>query len=326
MCALSADLHPAQVTGSPPGAVQLQYATGGRATPAAGAVHQAIKAAAFRLSSRERDDMAHDTRRRRLALLGCVHRQFLWLALAVGLVAAIPATALASAKPVSVRYSVAVKRGVLASGSTVAASATVSDPEPTVAGWWSRKTITAVVQKGVNGGYQEPYSSQGYLCTPVIQAATTSFTCALRGADVATTVRLTFAVKFTSGGLGSSGSTGSSAKGIPIVLKVTNQPVGSLLTLVFTDAVNDPYSTSSTLVPEYTSSAASLLELPKNAIVIYNSKELLTATLQTAIVIDGGDTSLRGTLILPAGATVTISVDGHAAVPLQNGEFRVSLS
>jgi hypothetical protein len=269
--------------------------------------------------------MTHDTQRRRLALLSRTHRRFLWLALSVGCVAAIPATALASGKPVSVHYSVAVKRGVLASGSTVAAKAAVSDPESTVTGWWSRKTITTVVQKGVNGGYQEPYSSQGYLCTPVIRSTTTSFTCALRGADVATTVRLTFAVKFASGELNSSGSTGSSPKGIPIVLKVTDQPAASLLTLLYADAVNDPYSTSSTLVPEYTSSAASLLELPKNGIVIYSNKASLSATLQTAVVIDTSDTSLRGTLILPAGATATISVDGHAAVPLQGGEFQIPL-
>jgi hypothetical protein len=40
------------------------------------------------------------------------------------------------------------------------------------------------------------YSSEGFRCTPVVRGETTSFTCKLRGADVPTVVRLTFAVVY----------------------------------------------------------------------------------------------------------------------------------
>jgi hypothetical protein len=117
------------------------------------------------------------------------------LALAVGLLVALPVAAFA-AKQLTVSYGVTVKPLALANGNTVKAKAVVTSPEAKVKGWWSRKSVTAVVRKGVNGGYQRPYSSEGFRCTPVIRGETTSFTCKLRGADVPTTIKLTFAVVY----------------------------------------------------------------------------------------------------------------------------------
>lgn len=120
-------------------------------------------------------------------------------AVALGLVTAclavLPGGALA-AKPLTKSYSVTVKPIALAHGKTVKAKATITSPEAKVKSWWSQKTVAAVVRKGVNGGYQRPYSSEGYSCKPVVKGETTSFTCTLRGADVPTTIRLTFAVVY----------------------------------------------------------------------------------------------------------------------------------
>ena len=109
--------------------------------------------------------------------------------------AALPGVALAaSPRPIATSYNVSVNRNALASGTTVKVKVTVTSPEAKVKSWWSRAAVTAVVRKGVNGGRQSPYSSEGYRCTPVVRGETTSFTCKLTGADVSTTVRLTFAV------------------------------------------------------------------------------------------------------------------------------------
>ena len=62
--------------------------------------------------------------------------------------------------------------------------------------WYSRATI----RKAANRGIQKPYRSQGYRCVPVLEgsmnASTAHFTCTLNGADVPTTVKLTFRIPF----------------------------------------------------------------------------------------------------------------------------------
>ena len=118
-------------------------------------------------------------------------------AAALGLVGAsvalMPAAALASA-PSSIHrtQNVNVTPMALAQGHTVKTQVDVQNPESRVAQWWSRPSVDKVVQKGVDGGYQRPYESQGFRCTPVIKGETTSFTCKLRGADVPTIVTLKF--------------------------------------------------------------------------------------------------------------------------------------
>ncbi len=105
----------------------------------------------------------------------------------------VPAAALASA-PQTFEYPVTVKPLALAQGKTVQAKVVVTAPEPTVKNWWNQTTVSKVVRKGVNGGYQRPYQAEGYRCTATVKGEKTSFACTLKGADVPTKVRLTFSV------------------------------------------------------------------------------------------------------------------------------------
>jgi hypothetical protein len=106
-------------------------------------------------------------------------------------VVALPLTGHASSKVVNT-YNVKVQEGILASGDTVKAKASISNGAAQQADWWSSKTISTVVRTGVNRGYAKPYVSQGYRCNASAQAWVGSFSCTLTGADVPTTVQLTF--------------------------------------------------------------------------------------------------------------------------------------
>jgi hypothetical protein len=123
------------------------------------------------------------------------------IALMGACLAVVPAGALAAkptntVKPINKEYSVTVKPIALARGNTVKVKATITAPEAKVQSWWSQKTVAAVVRRGVNGGYQSPYASEGYRCTPVIRGEKTTFNCKLVGADVSTTIRLSFTVVY----------------------------------------------------------------------------------------------------------------------------------
>jgi hypothetical protein len=122
------------------------------------------------------------------------------IALMGACLAVVPAGALATptntVKPINKEYKVTVKPMALAKGNTVQVKATVTAPEAKVQSWWSQKTIATVVRKGVNGGYQRPYSSEGYRCTPSIRGEKTTVNCKLVGADVPTTIRLSFTVVY----------------------------------------------------------------------------------------------------------------------------------
>lgn len=108
---------------------------------------------------------------------------------------ALPAAGVAATtKPVTYNYNVSVNKLALASGTNVKAKAVVSAPEAKVKKWWSQATVAKVVRKGVNGGYQRPYKIQGYNCGVVVRGEKTNFTCNLHGADVPTSIRLTFSV------------------------------------------------------------------------------------------------------------------------------------
>lgn len=122
----------------------------------------------------------------------------------VACAAIVPASAMAAPavkKPQTVSYNVPVKPLALASGKTVKATAVVTSPQANVSNWWNQKTVNAVVRKGVNGGYQSPYQAQGYQCVPKVKpqsngSSITSFNCKLQGADVPTTVRLSYNVVY----------------------------------------------------------------------------------------------------------------------------------
>ena len=109
--------------------------------------------------------------------------------------AVLPATSQASTKVVNT-YNVSVKKGILDNGSTVKAKAVITNGAAQQSSWWSQGTINQVVRTGVNRGYGKPYVSQGYRCTPVVQAWNAKFSCKLVGADVPTTINLTFAASW----------------------------------------------------------------------------------------------------------------------------------
>jgi hypothetical protein len=117
------------------------------------------------------------------------------IALAGACLAVVPAGALA-AKPINTEYKVKVQPMALAKGNTVQVKAVITAPEAKLQSWWSQKSVAAVVRKGVNGGYQRPYTSEGYRCTAVIRGEKTTFNCKLMGADVPTTIRLSFTVVY----------------------------------------------------------------------------------------------------------------------------------
>jgi hypothetical protein len=141
----------------------------------------------------------HESVRRRPSLArGAVRRTVaLGLVLAGAGAAALPSTGLAATNTTkTVNYTVAVKKGVLARGSTVKAKAVVVAPQNNVSDWWSQAAVSSVVRSAVNSAYQKPYIAEGYRCTPVVRSKTTSFTCILRGADVPTSITLKFAVNY----------------------------------------------------------------------------------------------------------------------------------
>jgi hypothetical protein len=121
---------------------------------------------------------------------------------AIGAGAALPAVsdAATSVKQTST-YNITVNKGVLAGGGrTVKAKVVVTNPQKSVGDWYSRATIQKVVRKAANQGIEKPFTCQGYRLVPVLDgsmnASTAHFTGKLRGADVPTTVKLTFTIPF----------------------------------------------------------------------------------------------------------------------------------
>jgi hypothetical protein len=98
-------------------------------------------------------------------------------------------------------YNITVNKGVLAGGgNTVRAKAVVTNPQKNVSDLYNRATIQKVVRKAADQGIQKPFNYLGYRCVPVLDgsmnASTAHFTCKLNGADVPTTVKLTFTIPF----------------------------------------------------------------------------------------------------------------------------------
>jgi hypothetical protein len=124
-------------------------------------------------------------------------------ALVLAVATPVVAPAVASAAPsnptttkIDRTYNVRVQPGILANGHTVKVQAVIRNPQSTVKDWYSHATIARVVRKGVNGGYETPYMSQGFRMMPSVQGETVKFTGNLRGADVPTRVKLTFEVRY----------------------------------------------------------------------------------------------------------------------------------
>ena len=118
-------------------------------------------------------------------------------------VAAVPAAANAAQTPAtqSYTYNISVNKGILTNGQNVVkANVKVTNPQKNVRDFWSRSTVQQVVREGINNQYQKPYMSEGFRCTPTLDgsmnASTAKFTCKLQGADVPTTVQLTFTAPY----------------------------------------------------------------------------------------------------------------------------------
>ena len=125
------------------------------------------------------------------------------LVAAMGAGAAVPAAQAATTTTTTRTsvYQIRVNDGILAGGGNVIrAKVVVQNPNKNVRNWYSRATIQKVVRKGVNNQIQKTYRSQGYSCVPVLDgsmnASTAYFTCTLHGADVPTTVKLTYTAAF----------------------------------------------------------------------------------------------------------------------------------
>ncbi|MDA0179440.1 hypothetical protein OJ997_03965 [Solirubrobacter phytolaccae] len=118
-------------------------------------------------------------------------------------VAAVPAAANAAQAPAAQNhtYNIKVNKGILTNGQDVVkATVKVTNPQKNVRDFWSRSTVQQVVREGINNKYQKPYMSEGFRCTPTLDgsmnASTAKFTCKLQGADVPTTVLLTFTAPY----------------------------------------------------------------------------------------------------------------------------------
>lgn len=125
------------------------------------------------------------------------------LAAALGVGAVLPAAGQAATTTTTRTsiYHISVNKGILAGGgNTIRAKVVVTNPQRSVRNWYSRATVQKVVRHGVDNGIQKTYRSQGYRCVPVLNgsmnASTARFTCTLQGADVPTTVKLTYTVAF----------------------------------------------------------------------------------------------------------------------------------
>ena len=120
----------------------------------------------------------------------------------LGAGAALPAVAAATTTVTQTStYNITVNRGVLAGGGhKVRAKVVVTNPDKSVSDWYSRATVRKVVRKAANQGIQKPFNYQGYRCVPVLDgsmnASVARFPCKLNGADVPTTVKLTFTIPF----------------------------------------------------------------------------------------------------------------------------------
>ncbi len=118
--------------------------------------------------------------------------------------AAVPAAQAATTTTTTTRtsvYHIRVNDGILAGGGDVVrAKVVVKNPDSSVRSWYNRSTVQKVVRKGVNNQIQKPYRSQGFRCVPVLDgsmnASVARFTCKLQGADVPTTVTITYTAAF----------------------------------------------------------------------------------------------------------------------------------
>lgn len=241
--------------------------------------------------------------------------------LAAGLVPT--ATQAQVSKSLDFTRKVSVDQGVLTTGTTVMVHGTVSHPAARVSGWWGAATVTGVVRHGIEHGYQRPYTSHGYRCTPDVKGKVTRYVCTRREAGLATFVQIRFDVRYKQHPVGSAAPGADHS----LAVDVTGLPAGKLATLTFDDAVLSPYSGAAPGVPTYSATGASSLVLPRNAVVIGASKTAtINATLKILVALtDASATDLTGQADIPDGTKLTVNVDNRGAQAINAGAFSVSV-
>ena len=65
--------------------------------------------------------------------------------------------------------------------------------------------------------------------------------------------------------------------------------------------------------------------LPRNEMTFVTGSTSASATVQTVVQITNGGNALVGIANVPAGAAISISINGNAAVRISNGHFSVPL-
>jgi hypothetical protein len=115
------------------------------------------------------------------------------------------------------------------------------------------------------------------------------------------------------------------AENYPVTITVSEERANSYVGVVYGDATNNPYGGGPDSHPSFTANAAVRVDQPHNAVTIASVAGPLDATLQTTLEILGTDHALTGLAIVPNGATLTISVNGHSSVVLTAGDFSIPL-
>jgi hypothetical protein len=112
----------------------------------------------------------------------------------------------------------------------------------------------------------------------------------------------------------------SAANEHKLAINVSGLPAGGLSMLQFGTERVDPFPSDASSHPIYVAQAGGELTLATNAIVMSAGAAPLTANLVIGVSsITPGP--ITGTLVLPAGATMTVAVDGGAPVTLPAGPF-----
>jgi hypothetical protein len=114
---------------------------------------------------------------------------------------------------------------------------------------------------------------------------------------------------------------GDSAAEVPVKINITGLPAQQLVLLQFDQALDyRPITGNTTMTPQFNLQGnGARVMLPNNAILVGGSSTSMNAQINV-----GADTSqLSGTATVPAGATVTMSVNGGAPVNITGGQFNV---
>ncbi|HTX11660.1 MAG TPA: hypothetical protein VME22_23765 [Solirubrobacteraceae bacterium] len=192
-----------------------------------------------------------------------------------------PGLALASSSDsVGRHYDIPVGRHALVSERTIAATALVADPQEGASGWWSRQSVRSVVREGEDSRGQP--ASRGYICLPAVQMSTTRFTCLLNVAGAVTSVKLTFALRYSQDANSVEQSNTPSPGTFTVDVDVIGQPARATTALIY-NAANEPYASPSSDGTTVKATAGMYLEVPRGGLVISALDTPLNAAIHTTL-------------------------------------------